>query len=102
MNDNACLMLRYCPPFYGKPVEVWLDLPRELSAPFAPLPRDRELYVGSIISLAYSPKDRVRVVKQITDRAKLAEYLAPLLADALAKAITKQDTINGYDQEEGT
>ena len=100
MNDNARLMVRFCPSRFGKPVEVWLDIEPFMAEPFEPLARDRELYSMPIISEAFTDGDRSRAQKQLMERGKLANYLAPLVADALAKAITQQDPINGYDPGE--
>ena len=93
-------MVRLCPPCYGKPVEVWLDLAEYEAACFQPLPPDRELYDAPIFCAAFSDDQRTDARKQLYDRAKLANYIGPKIAHALCDAVTKQDTINGYSPEE--
>jgi hypothetical protein len=100
MNENARIIVRYFPPRFGKPVEIWLDVDPFQAAPFDPLSRDRELYGEPIIGAAFTKAEREAAQRQLMDRAKLTEYLAPRLADALAKVITQQDPVNGYSPEE--
>lgn len=100
MNTTGRIMVRYCPPRFGKPVEIWFDVDDFTAEPFQPLPRARELYDQPVISAAFSGLQRQQARDQLADRAKLTEYLVPRLTKALVDAITSQDTINGYKPEE--
>lgn len=99
MNHNASIRVTFYPPRHGKPIDVCFELEDYTARCFQPLPRDRELYGMPIISGAFRASDRIELQKQLLDRTKLGEYLAGKLSHAIADAITKQDTINGYEQD---
>lgn len=89
---------------YGHTKPVFIKIPIEHGTfeAFAPLPKNREID-AEIAGRGMDPfgilGSHTRAVKQITDRARLAEYLSGVIATQLAEVITSQDTINGYNQE---